>query len=481
MIDTLTPGRIIVVGDLLLDRYITGSVNRISPEAPVPVLLHAREHATPGGAANVAANAAALGAPVSLIGVAGADGAARTLREKLAAWPGIDTGGWVIDPAWTTITKTRILGGQQQIIRIDEEILAPFSAETNARLLAAVDAALPGARVLVCSDYAKGVLSDEVIRGIMARAAAASVPVIVDPKRPTFGIYAGAALITPNRAEISRATFLPTDTDAQVEAAARVAGSQFGGDVLVTRSEQGMSLWQQAGTVRHVSAQRSEVFDVCGAGDTVVATIATMLSAGLPLETAVVIATTAAAISVSKHGTATVSRHELQHALNGETTGHGNLVSLGEATRIVADWRRHGARIVFTNGCFDLLHPGHIALLRGAARQGDRLVVALNTDRSVAALKGPSRPVQDELARATVLGALRDVDLVVLFDEETPIEAIRALRPDVLVKGADYTEEQVVGAPFVRGYGGRVALIDLIDGRSTTSLVQRAGAGPANG
>ncbi|WP_308720330.1 D-glycero-beta-D-manno-heptose 1-phosphate adenylyltransferase [Komagataeibacter xylinus] len=481
MIDTLTPGRIVVVGDLLLDRYITGSVNRISPEAPVPVLLHAREHATPGGAANVAANAAALGAPVSLIGVVGTDAAARTLRTTLAAWPGIDTTGWVADPAWTTITKTRILGGQQQIIRIDEEILTPFSAETNARLLAAVDAALPGARVLVCSDYAKGVLSDEVIRGIMARAAAASVPVIVDPKRATFGIYTGAALITPNRAEISRATFLPTDTDAQVEAAARAASSQFGGDVLVTRSEQGMSLWQRGGSVRHVSAQRSEVFDVCGAGDTVVATIATMLSAGLPLETAVVIATTAAAISVSKHGTATVSRHELQHALNGETTGHGNLVSLGEATRIVADWRRHGARIVFTNGCFDLLHPGHIALLRGAARQGDRLVVALNTDRSVAALKGPSRPVQDEQARATVLGALRDVDLVVLFDEETPIKAIEALRPDVLVKGADYTEDQVVGAPFVRSYGGRVALIDLIDGRSTTSLVRRAGAGQANG
>lgn len=362
-----------------------------------------------------------------------------------------------------------------------KKILTPFSDETNARLLAAVDASLPGARVLVCSDYAKGVLSDDVIRGIMARAAAASVPVIVDPKRETFGIYAGAALITPNRAEISRATGLPTGTDAQVEAAARAAGGQFGGDVLVTRSEQGMSLWQQAGNVRHVSAQRSEVFDVCGAGDTVVATIATMLSAGLPLETAVVIATTAAAISVSKHGTATVSRHELQHALNGETTGHGNLVSLVEATRIVADWRRHGARIVFTNGCFDLLHPGHIALLRGAARQGDRLVVALNTDRSVAALKGPSRPVQDEQARATVLGALRDVDLVVLFDEETPIEAIKALRPDVLVKGSDYTEEQVVGAPFVRGYGGRVALIDLIDGRSTTSLVRRAGAGQANG
>lgn len=474
MIENFLFGRICIIGDLLLDQYVFGSVNRISPEAPVPVLLHSQLSSVPGGAANVAVNAAALGCKVDLIGVIGQDRAGDALHDILAPCVNVELSGIIADPTWTTITKTRVLSGRQQIVRIDEERISNFSEKTIAQLIEAAQAAIEKADVLVCSDYAKGVLSDVVLRAVIDAGRKRGIPVIVDPKRKTFNAYRGATLITPNRAEILQATGLPLRTEKEIENAARAASEQFGGDVLLTRSEDGMTLWRQNRKLTHVSARKSEVSDVSGAGDTVLATVASVLSAGQALETAVVIATAAAAISVSKLGTAIVSRVELSQELRSEMHDAGNLVSIEEAKDIVENWRRHGAQVVFTNGCFDLVHPGHIGLIRAAAKEGDKLIVALNTDASIKKLKGESRPLQDEIARATVIGALRDVDLVVFFNEETPLELIKELKPHVIVKGADYKEEQVAGGDFIKEYGGRVVLAKILEGRSTSSLVRKA-------
>lgn len=474
MIENFKFGRLCIIGDLLVDKYVFGTVNRISPEAPVPVLLHSHQVAVPGGAANVAANAAALGCTVDLIGVVGQDRTADTLRDIMAPWPGVNLRHFVTDPAWTTITKTRIISGRQQIVRIDEEHVGTLSPTTPQHLIAATLDALTKADALVCSDYAKGVLSDEVLDAVIRAGRKRGIPVIVDPKRPTFAAYRGADLITPNRSELTRATGLPLVTEQQIEKAAQAASRQFGGDVLLTRSEEGMTLWRRDRECLHVTGRRSEVSDVSGAGDTVVATIASTLSAGQSMETAVVIAAAAAAVSVSKLGTATVSRAELSAELHSEMNDAGALVPVEQARHIVTNWRHHGAQVVFTNGCFDLIHPGHIELIRAAAKEGDKLIVALNTDSSIRRLKGESRPIQDEIARATVMGALRDVDLVILFDEDTPLDLIQELRPDVLVKGADYTEDQVIGGDFVKQHGGRVALVNIVQGRSTSSLVKKA-------
>lgn len=469
--------RIVVIGDVMVDRYITGSVSRISPEAPVPVLVHGAERIVPGGAANVAANAAALGAQVTLVGLVGRDAEADRLAGALDEWPGIDLSRLVRDAARPTITKTRVMSGRQQIVRIDAENSAAPSAEAETALIEAVRIATRGAKVVVLSDYAKGVLSDRVIAAAIAAGQAEGVPIIVDPKRRTFEAYRGASLVTPNRLELVAATGLPDTSDEQAAAAAAVAAAQFGGDVLVTRSEKGMTLWRQGGRVLHVPTQAREVFDVSGAGDTALAALAVTLASGEALETAVHVANAAAAVVVGKLGTAVVTRAELTAALEAalmDGPRQGALVSWEEAARIISSWQDAGARVVFTNGCFDLVHPGHISLLEAAAREGDKLVVALNTDASVRRLKGATRPVQDEAARARVMGALRCVDLVVLFDEDTPLEVITALGPDVLVKGADYREDQVVGGDVVKARGGRVALVPLVEGRSTSALVARA-------
>ncbi|MDF7674116.1 D-glycero-beta-D-manno-heptose-7-phosphate kinase [Acetobacteraceae bacterium ESL0709] len=473
MIEALDFGRIVVIGDLLLDCYVTGRVERISPEAPVPVLLHSSRRSTPGGAANVALNAASLGCEVALVGLVGTDSPAELLRRSLLENPRIDLSGLVSDPDWTTITKTRVMSGQQQIVRIDEEHVRPFSEETTQKLVASIVRALEGARVLVCSDYAKGVLSDELLQVIFAEAHKRSIPVIVDPKRKDFSAYHGASLITPNRQEMRIATNMPLGNDQEVEQAARKVIGQCGGDVLVTRSEEGMTLVRRDGTVFHAAVRRSEVYDVSGAGDTVVATVAAMLSAGQTLETAIQYATVAASIVVGKVGTAIVTRAELSAVLHQEQRGEGLPVSLAAACEIAAEWRSMGERVVFTNGCFDLLHPGHISLIQQAAALGDRLIVALNSDESVRRLKGSERPFQDQKARAIVIGALKGVDLVVIFEEDTPLETIMAVRPDVLVKGSDYKEDQVIGGDFVKSCGGRVVLVDLVAGRSTTALAQK--------
>ncbi len=475
--------RVLVLGDIMLDRYVYGAVERISPEAPIPVLRVERERIMPGGAGNVARNVAALGAGVTLVGLVGDDEAGRTLARLLADEPAVEQ-ALVTDAGRQTTQKTRFVAGTQQLLRMDGETTAWASAAAARRLLEAFDRHLGAADVVVLSDYAKGALSDPVLGGAIARAKAAGKRVIADPKSVDFRRYRGVDLLTPNRREIAAATAgtatpgeIRDDDDLAADAARAVMRDCGIAAVLVTRGERGMTLVQDAGTARHLRAEAREVFDVSGAGDTTVATLAVALAAGADLATAAEFANLAAGIVVGKIGTAQVSRSDLATAQQARAAGmssEAKIAELATALERVAAWRHAArARIGFTNGCFDLIHPGHIALLTQARSACDRLIVGLNSDASVRRLKGPDRPIQPESARATVLASLGAVDLVVLFGEDTPIELIRAIRPDVLVKGADYRADQVVGGEFVESCGGRVLLVPVVPGNSTTGTIAR--------
>jgi D-beta-D-heptose 7-phosphate kinase/D-beta-D-heptose 1-phosphate adenosyltransferase len=376
----------------------------------------------------------------------------------------------------------RFLAGNQQLLRADHETVRPIAAAAAAAVLTAVTAALRaaagGGRVLVLSDYGKGVLTDPLIARLIAVAAAEGVAVVVDPKGRDFGRYRGATLVTPNRKELAEATGLPTDGDAAVVAACRkliaTAGVQ---GVLATRSQHGMTLVTGPGgtEVTHLPAEAREVFDVSGAGDTVVAVLAAALAAGVAAPEAAELANVAAGIVVGKVGTAAVHASELIDALHKQDlhTAEAKILPIERAAEQVEGWRRRALSVGFTNGCFDLLHPGHLSLLRQARKACDRLVVGVNADASVKRLKGAARPIQGEAARAAVLAALSMVDAVVIFEDDTPLALIRALRPDVLVKGADYTVETVVGAAEVQAWGGRVVLADLEPEQSTTATIGR--------
>ncbi|MDN3565740.1 bifunctional D-glycero-beta-D-manno-heptose-7-phosphate kinase/D-glycero-beta-D-manno-heptose 1-phosphate adenylyltransferase HldE [Paeniroseomonas aquatica] len=470
--------RILVLGDVMLDRFLYGDVDRISPEAPVPVVRLRRTIAMPGGAGNVARNISALGGQAVLIGLLGQDSAASEFRALLAEDLRI-TDACVLSGARPTICKTRLIAGTQQLARLDEETSHLAEPAEAAALVAAVAAALPGCNALILSDYAKGVLAPKVIEAAITAARTQGIPVFADPKSDDFSRYRGADCLTPNARELARAARLPTGTEEEVVAAARAVMADAGVPALLcTRAEKGMTLIE-ANSAESVPAVAREVFDVSGAGDTVIATLALAHAACRPLAEAMRIANAAAGIVVGKLGTATVGADELAHALraeSGESPEEGMLLDHAGAARLVADWKAHGLRVGFTNGCFDILHAGHVALLRAARRRCDRLVVALNTDASVARLKGPSRPVNPLADRAAVIAALASVDAVVAFDEPTPLELIRSLLPDVLIKGADYTLSQVVGATEVQAAGGVVALIDLLPGRSTTRVIDKVEA-----
>jgi D-beta-D-heptose 7-phosphate kinase/D-beta-D-heptose 1-phosphate adenosyltransferase len=465
---------ILVLGDVMLDGYASGGVDRISPEAPVPILKHLAHHEVPGGGANVAMNLAALGARPHLIGVIGADDEARRL-ETLLSDAGVST-SLVVADGRQTIFKLRILAGNHQLLRIDKEDSGVLDPAIEDALIAAMDAALPQSRGLILSDYRKGCLSDRVLAAAIDHAAALDVPVFVDPKRADFAAYAGARFITPNRSELRLATGILCDDDGACRAAAAAAIAATGATIVLTRSEHGMALYPVEGGELLLPTEAQEVFDVSGAGDSVVAAFALAIVSGHPVPQALRIANVAAGLVIAKAGTATTSEAEIAAALDrGHRTAiRGGLVSREEARRIREGWRGRELRVGFTNGCFDLLHPGHIALLREAARQCDRLIVALNGDASVRRLKGPTRPIQDEAARAEVMGAIAHVDLVVLFDEDTPLDLIEALRPDLLVKGSDYAESEIVGADIVKADGGSVMRVDLRAGHSTSTLVARS-------
>lgn len=475
LVERLKGATVLCIGDLMLDRFVYGEVERISPEAPIPVLGVRRRTTMLGGAGNVARNLASLGAKVELIGVTGADDAARELKEEFAGLPGTRA-TLLADSTRPTSIKTRYLAGTQQMMRADEESTAPLAAELRERLLAAAAKAMEAAAVVVLSDYAKGVLKNGVAAALIDMARQRKKPVIVDPKSADFSVYRHASLLTPNRTELGQAARLPVGGDGEIVDAAKQLISDTGIDaILVTRSREGMTLVRSKGPAQHLQAIAREVFDVSGAGDTVLAILAAGLAAGAPLEQAAALANVGAGIVVGKVGTAAVYPDELVGALHHQdlTSAEAKVLALEPALDRIGIWRRGGLKVGFTNGCFDLLHPGHIRLLASARAACDRLIVGLNNDTSVKRLKGDDRPIQGEAARAAVLASLANVDMVVIFAEDTPLRLIEAMRPEVLVKGADYTVDQVVGADVVQGYGGRVVLVDLEAGHSTTNTIAR--------
>jgi len=468
--------RVLVLGDVMLDRFVYGSVERISPEAPIPVLNVERLSDMPGGAANVARNIAALGAQATLLGVVGDDSWARDLRAQLSLSPTIDP-RLITDSSRPTSVKIRYVADGQQVMRADSESRLPLSPSVERRLLEELSAAVGAAQVVVLSDYAKGVLSDSVTRAAIAIARSAGKTVIADPKAKDFTRYTGASILTPNRLELQTACGAECATDQEVVAGARsILGQGVCEVMVVTRGKDGMSVIESEGAVAHLPTSARQVFDVSGAGDTVVATISLGLAAGAAIAEAVTLANTAAGIVVGKRGTATVTTGEMISSLmplDGRMRDRQKIFSLDTVLQLARGWRDEGLTIAFTNGCFDLLHPGHISLLEQARSSADRLIVGLNADLSIRRLKGPNRPIQGEVARATVLAAVKSVDAVVIFAEDTPIGLIESLEPDVLVKGADYTVDRVVGAEFVIGRGGKVILADLLSGHSTTDTVKR--------
>jgi D-beta-D-heptose 7-phosphate kinase/D-beta-D-heptose 1-phosphate adenosyltransferase len=465
--------RVLVVGDLMLDRYMWGDVSRVSPEAPVPVLRPQRDAERAGGAGNLALNLAALGLRVQLAGYVGDDQEAQRLfRFFEDAGVGTDLVATLSDRP--TITKTRIIASHQHVLRVDAEDLSPLresDAENfSQRLLAELD----NSDAIALSDYGKRVLGDELCKNLIAEARRRGLTVVVDPKGRSYRKYAGATVLTPNLKELETATGVSAyDHDALIETGRRLVKDLGLDAIVLTQGEHGMTLIAPEQTL-HSPARAKEVFDVSGAGDTVVAALTAGMLAGLDRTDVLRLANLAAGVVVGKIGTAPVERNELLEALH----PHGayvidSIYTPKRLQRAVAGWRANGNRIVFTNGCFDLLHAGHVDYLQKAADEGERLIVALNTDRSVRALKGEGRPIVTQEDRAYLIAALAAVDAVTLFDEETPMALINALRPDVLVKGADYTEDRVVGAKEVRSWGGDVVLVPLVEGKSTSELIRK--------
>jgi D-beta-D-heptose 7-phosphate kinase/D-beta-D-heptose 1-phosphate adenosyltransferase len=471
---------VLCIGDLMLDEFVYGEVSRISPEAPTPVIAVKRTEVMIGGAGNVARNLVSLGTRCIFVGVVGDDDAGGELKKELAKIPRIDA-HLVTDVGRRTTRKVRFVSEHHSahLLRADWEPASPVDSKSEDALIGHAIKAMPKAGAVVLSDYAKGALTPRVIRAVIDAANKAGKPVVVDPKGRDYGIYKGATLITPNRQELADATHSQAQTDDQIAAAAAELGRMLGAKaVLVTRSEAGMTLVGEGAAI-HVPAYPVRVRDVSGAGDTVVAVLSAMLAMQADFESAMRAANAAAAVVVGKRGTATLSVAELRSRILPAAT-------LAPEEKIVfdwalldehlAEWRRQGLRVGFTNGCFDLLHPGHVKLLAGARAACDRLVVGLNGDASVTRLKGEGRPVQPVQARAEVLAALEAVDLVVVFDEDTPEKLIARVKPTVLVKGGDYTREQVVGHAIVEALGGEVILIDIVPGHSTSAMVERTRA-----
>jgi D-beta-D-heptose 7-phosphate kinase/D-beta-D-heptose 1-phosphate adenosyltransferase len=472
--------RVLVVGDIMLDRYFWGSVRRISPEAPVPVVKLQRSSDSLGGAGNVAANLAGLDCAVTVVGLCGRDAESDALRrlfdEKRI------THHLIEDGSRRTTAKTRVMAQKQQVLRLDEEDVQAPSADTAEMVRNRVLQEMERCQAVVLSDYGKGMYADGALsREVIELARRQGRAVLVDPKGTDWERYQQATCVTPNTAELEALVGKGLETDEAVLIdAARAVRARYDLDcLLVTRGAQGMCLAGPGQDITLVPSQAREVFDVSGAGDTVIATFAAALATGMPFDTAARVANTAAGIVVGKLGTQPILHSELSTALrysDGPSSfpySASKMKAMDGALAKVREWRTSGQKVVFTNGCFDLLHPGHISLLYQARALGDRLIVGLNTDTSVRRLKGPQRPILAEGDRAAMLGALSCVDAVVLFEEDTPLDIIAALRPDILVKGSDYAPEQVVGKDVVEAYGGCVRLVEVLQGYSTTGLAEK--------
>ena len=463
---------VLVIGDVMLDRYSYGTVTRISVEAPVPILAIEREVALPGGAGNVVRNLTALGAATAFISVVGDDEAGSDLTGLIGGQPNVEP--WLlVQGGRTTTLKARFIASGQHLLRADREQTDPIQPRLAERMVRIAGDAMAATSVTVLSDYGKGVLAGDVPAQIVAHARRTGRKLIVDPRGTDFARYAGADIVMPNRPELAAATGLPVDTEAAIALAATELRTrhQFGA-VVVTRGNDGMTLVDEAG-VQHFPAEAAEVYDTSGAGDTALATLAAAVAARLPLPVAVRLANLAAGVAVGKVGVAVVREAELLAALSPQRSALRKIVSLEEAVEQAERWRHRGWTVGFTNGCFDLLHPGHVHLLETVRTGCERLIVGVNSDSSVHRQKDAPRPVQPEAARAAVLASLASIDLVCVFDEDTPERLIQALRPDLLMKGANYTLDQVVGADQVRSWGGKVGLVDLVPGYSTQATLAR--------
>ena len=471
LLSTVPGVRVACVGDLMIDRFVYGEVTRVSPEAPIPVLARDRELVMLGAAGNVARNVAALGGHVCLVGLVGGDGEGHEALRLVAAEPGVE-GFVVTDAARPTTLKTRFVSGGQQLLRVDNEVAAPAQGEVEERLVRTIRDVAADVGLILLSDYGKGVVTPAVI----AACRAAGARIIVDSKARSFARYGEVDIIKPNAAELAHATDMPTSTDEEIAAALTHALSLCEARaILVTRSAKGISLAVRGEPVRHFPGTPKEVFDASGAGDTTLAALGLALAAKASIEDAAAFAMLASGVAVGKAGTAVVTPGELIEAALAahQAPAEAKVCTPQRMAEEVARWKARGLRVGFTNGCFDILHKGHVAYLNQARSWCDRLIVGVNDDASVRRLKGESRPVNDLESRAVVLAGLGAVDLVVPFEADTPIELIELARPDVLIKGAAYAEDQVVGAAQVRGWGGEVRLAQIVDGYSTTAALNR--------
>ena len=484
--------RILVIGDAMLDDYVEGAANRISPEAPVLVMNQTSSKLHAGGAANVARNVTALGASAHLIAVTGADSRADDLKNLLDNDnPQSRLSHCLIkDETRPTSLKTRFIAQGQHLLRIDDEVSAPINAELQQKILTAIEAEIANCDIVILSDYGKGVLNEKSLPAIIKLIKQHGKRVIIDPKKHDFSLFQGADMITPNRNELKTAAQMPVSNDAEIFDAANHLRQKYDLQaLLITRSEQGMS-YIDGDYQHHIGAHLQAVFDVAGAGDTVIAALTIMLAAGEKsghaqatqaqareaiIKEAMAFANLAAAVSVSKRGTATVRIEEIQRfiAQNRLRRGTEKIMNLKQLLAQCEKWRAEGLKIGFTNGCFDILHSGHVHSLTEAADSSDRLIVALNSDASVKRLKGASRPINSQASRAFVLAGLASCDAVIIFDEDTPMNLIENLRPDILFKGEDYALKDIVGVDFVASYGGAVKRLSLIADISSTALIEK--------
>jgi D-beta-D-heptose 7-phosphate kinase / D-beta-D-heptose 1-phosphate adenosyltransferase len=465
--------KVLVIGDLILDQYIWGKVDRISPEAPIPVVKVESRSFRLGGAANVAANLTGLGCKVFLVGVHGTDPSGRILQNILKEKK-LD-GSCVFCEAVPTITKIRVVGGHQQLLRIDEEKTDGFPDWVYIDLKRKITEHMPDVDVVIMSDYGKGMFLKGLAADCIKEDGRFEKPIFVDPKMQDWNLYRGATCITPNLKEFNEVSIkMGLEKKTFFEKGFEICRQFDLTFLLVTQGSQGMSLFHGDGYTATMPTTAREVYDVSGAGDTVIASFAASFAAGLPLDKAMKLSNLAAGVAVGKVGTHAITLDELNDAVRFSGTTFSKCVStLQEGLEIIDGWRRRGEKIVFTNGCFDLLHAGHIKLLRAARQEGSKLIVGLNTDESIRRLKGDSRPIVNQYDRAVVISALDCVDLVVFFDDDTPLQLIQKLRPNILCKGSDYTRETVVGHELVESWGGRIVLIPLVTDLSTSKILER--------
>lgn len=483
-LDRMAHTSVLVVGDLMLDHYVYGQVSRLAPEAPVPVLAATQESFLLGGAGGVVANLGGLGARTYVLGAVANDPAGEKMRALLDACGGNISGLTIVSDRPSTV-KMRFMAGDHPLLRTDYEKASPLSAEGEAHLIAQIETAGASCGAVIVSDYGKGVVTPAVLKAVMATAGKKGIPVLVDPKGKDFTIYKGADAITPNAKELAEATNMPTGSDDEVIVAARALIRETGiATIIAKRSEKGMSIVTDK-AVRHYPATAAKVAGVAGAGDTVIATLAAALAAGIQMDDAAAIANQAAGVIVAKPGTTPIMRSELQAVLAGDenalrdTTREAFIYHDWDAARQIVDaWKAQGLNVGFTNGCFDIVHYGHVNYLNRARERCDRLIIGLNSDSSITRLKGPGRPVHEELSRASVMAALGAVDMVAIFgddqaDDDKPIRVIDALRPDICFKGGDYKVEDLPEAKVILAYGGKVEIMPLYEGHSTTSAIQK--------